>query len=55
MMDVSAHLHKGPLYPWGKNPPLPSEQDAGSAPRQVWAFWRREKFLALGIEEQTVK
>jgi hypothetical protein len=23
MMDVSAQLHKGPLYPWGKNPHYP--------------------------------
>jgi hypothetical protein len=32
-----------PLYPQGKERPLPIRQEAGWAPEPIWTSWRREK------------
>jgi hypothetical protein len=31
----------------GKQPPVPSQQEAGWALKSVWTLWRREKSLGL--------
>jgi hypothetical protein len=41
------------LYPHGKNPSVPIDQEAGWASELVWTFWRREKSLATA-ENQTL-
>jgi hypothetical protein len=35
------------LYPWGKDPPVPTVQEAGWAPEPVWTQTLEEKSLAF--------
>jgi hypothetical protein len=35
-----------PIYPPGKDPPVPIGQEAGWVPEPVWALWRGAKSLS---------
>jgi hypothetical protein len=39
-------LHAPATLPPGKEPPVPTVQEAGRAPVPVWSLWRTEKSLA---------
>jgi hypothetical protein len=44
--EMSGQLHASAALPPGKEPLVPTGQDAGCAPEPVWTRWRREKFSA---------
>jgi hypothetical protein len=46
-MGVSGQLHAPVPLPPRKEPPVPTQCEAGSAPQSVWTLRRREKSLAL--------
>jgi hypothetical protein len=35
-----------PLFPPGKEPPVPIGQEVGWVPKPIWTLWTREKSLA---------
>lgn len=45
------------FYPWDKNPPVPTEHEAGWAPEFVQTFYRKEMNLLplAGIEPQNTQ
>jgi hypothetical protein len=43
-MDVSGQLHDPAALPPGKDPLVPTGQEAGWAPEPFWTRWFREKF-----------
>jgi hypothetical protein len=42
-MEVSGKLHVPAVLSPGKEPPVPTEQEAAWAPEPVWTRWWREK------------
>jgi hypothetical protein len=47
-MDVSGHRHApAALYPRGKDPPVPIEQEAGWASELVWTQRLEEEYFRL--------
>jgi hypothetical protein len=47
-MEVSGQLHVPAALPLGKEPTVPTGQEAGWAPEPVWTLWRREKSCPAG-------
>jgi hypothetical protein len=45
-MEVSGQLHAPAAFPPGKEPLVPSGEEAGWAPEPFWTRWFREKFPA---------
>jgi len=55
-MEVIGQLHASAGLPPEKEPPVPVEQEAGSAPQPVWTFRIRKTSLPRpGIEPRTVQ
>lgn len=46
ILNLSNRWRSGPASPPGKAPPVPNELESGWAPKPVWTYWRRDKFLA---------
>jgi hypothetical protein len=44
-MEVSDQLHAPAALHPGKEPQVPTGEEAGWTPEPVWKLWRREKFL----------
>jgi len=44
-MEVSGQLHTPAALPQGNEPLVPIAYEAGWAPKLVWKWWWREKFL----------
>jgi hypothetical protein len=44
-MEVSGQSHPTAALLPGKEPLVPTKQEAGLAPRTVWTLWKREKSL----------
>jgi len=41
-MEVSGQLHVPAALAPGKQPPVPTDQEVGWAPEQVWTWWREK-------------
>jgi hypothetical protein len=45
---MSGQLHVPVAFPTGKQPPVPTGQEAGWAPGPVWTLWRQTNLTPPG-------